>query len=90
MEKRENIGGTWDLFKYPGIRSDSDMSTFGYSFKPWAKQNILADGASIKAYLTEIVTDYELDKNIYFQHKVLHANFDSNLKKVEYYNKRSK
>ena len=81
LEKRERIGGTWDLFKYPGIRSDSDMTTFGYSFKPWTKKSILADGASIKSYLAEIVNEYELDKNIYFQHEVVHANFDSHLKK---------
>jgi len=50
IERRESIGGTWDLFKYPGIRSDSDMSTFGYNFKPWQQSSVLADGAAIKLY----------------------------------------
>ena len=49
LEAREQMGGTWDLFRYPGIRSDSDMMTFGYRFAPWIKPQILADGGSIKA-----------------------------------------
>ena len=49
IERRKAIGGTWDLFRYPGIRSDSDMFTLGYSFKPWAEPKVLADGGSIKS-----------------------------------------
>lgn len=77
IERRESIGGTWDLFKYPGIRSDSDMSTFGFNFKPWKKESVLADGASIKNYLTEVVAEFKLKSKIHFQHRVLSANYDS-------------
>ncbi|WP_441374966.1 flavin-containing monooxygenase [Acinetobacter lwoffii] len=77
IERRESIGGTWDLFKYPGIRSDSDMSTFGFNFKPWKKESVLADGASIKNYLTEVVDEFKLQSKIHFQHRVLSANYDS-------------
>ena len=81
IERRESIGGTWDLFKYPGIRSDSDMSTFGFNFKPWQKANVLADGASIKGYVAEVVDEYKLNDKIHFQHRVLSANYDSATKK---------
>ena len=77
IERRESIGGTWDLFKYPGIRSDSDMSTFGFNFKPWQKESVLADGASIKGYLSEVVEEFKLQSKIHFQHRVLSANYDS-------------
>ncbi len=60
IERRQSFGGTWDLFQYPGIRSDSDMSTFGYNFKPWKKTNVLADGASIKGYLAEVIQEKAL------------------------------
>lgn len=81
IERRESFGGTWDFFKYPGIRSDSDMSTFGYRFKPWQKSNVLADGASIKGYLSEVIEEYKLKEKIKFQHRVLAANYDSVQKK---------
>ena len=81
IERRESFGGTWDLFKYPGIRSDSDMSTFGFNFKPWQKANVLADGASIKGYLGEVVEEYKLLDKIHFQHRVLSANYDSSIQK---------
>ena len=81
IERRESFGGTWDLFKYPGIRSDSDMSTFGFNFKPWQQSNVLADGASIKGYLSEVVDEYQLKDKIHFQHRLLAANYDSQLKK---------
>lgn len=77
IERRQNIGGTWDLFQYPGIRSDSDMSTFGYNFKPWKKTNVLADGASIKGYLAEVIQEKALHSKIHFQHRVLSANYNS-------------
>ena len=77
IERRQSFGGTWDLFQYPGIRSDSDMSTFGYNFKPWKKTNVLADGASIKGYLAEVIQEKALHSKIHFQHRVLSANYNS-------------
>src|SRR5690606_29214716 len=77
IERRESIGGTWDLFKYPGIRSDSDMSTFGFNFKPWQKTSVLADGPSIKGYLNEVVKEFQLEPKIHYQHRVISANYDS-------------
>ena len=77
LEARNNIGGTWDLFKYPGIRSDSDMHTLGYRFKPWISKKSIADGPSILKYLDDTVKDYDLKKNILFNHKVLNANWNS-------------
>ena len=74
LEARNNIGGTWDLFKYPGIRSDSDMHTLGYRFKPWISKKSIADGPSILKYLDDTVEEYDLKKNILFNHKVLNAN----------------
>lgn len=81
IERRESFGGTWDLFKYPGIRSDSDMSTFGFNFKPWTQDSILADGASIKNYLSEVIAEYQLKSKIHFKHRVLSANYDSQTQK---------
>ena len=81
IERRQSFGGTWDLFQYPGIRSDSDMSTFGYNFKPWKKTNVLADGASIKGYLAEVIQEKSLNSKIHFQHRVLSANYDSQARK---------
>lgn len=81
IERRKSYGGTWDFFKYPGIRSDSDMSTFGYNFKPWQKANVLADGASIKEYLGEVVEEYNIKDKIHFEHRVVAANYDSSTKK---------
>lgn len=77
IERRASFGGTWDLFRYPGIRSDSDMSTFGFSFKPWKQSSVLADGPSIKSYLAEVVDEYQLKRKIHFQHRVLAADYDS-------------
>nr|WP_090346272.1 NAD(P)/FAD-dependent oxidoreductase [Mycolicibacterium malmesburyense]CRL78866.1 putative flavoprotein involved in K+ transport [Mycolicibacterium malmesburyense] len=75
LERRANLGGTWDLFKYPGIRSDSDMFTLGFRFKPWTSEKAIADGPSIMAYLEETVAEYGIDKNIRYQHRVLSANW---------------
>ena len=66
LEGRENIGGTWDLFKYPGIRSDSDMYTLGYNFKPWKEQKAIADAPSILKYLNETVEEFNLKSKIRF------------------------
>ena len=81
LERRDSFGGTWDLFRYPGIRSDSDMSTFGFNFKPWAKEKVLASGLEIKGYLGEVITENKLKEKIHFGHRVLSANYDSAKKK---------
>ena len=70
FEARDTIGGTWDLFRYPGIRSDSDMYTLGYSFRPWTNAKAIADGASILAYLRETAATYGIDRHIRFGHRV--------------------
>lgn len=77
LERRENIGGTWDLFKYPGIRSDSDMHTLGFSFKPWKAKKAIADGPSIMSYLGETVDEYRLAEKIRFGHRVVAADWSS-------------
>ncbi len=73
LEAREAIGGTWDLFRYPGIRSDSDMYTLGYSFKPWTEAKAIADGPSILKYVRETARDYGIDQHIRYGHKVTSA-----------------
>jgi cation diffusion facilitator CzcD-associated flavoprotein CzcO len=70
LEGRGDIGGTWDLFRYPGVRSDSDMHTLGYSFKPWTDEKAIADGPSIMAYLRETVAEYDVERHIRFRHHV--------------------
>src|SRR5262245_38152958 len=70
LEARDDIGGTWDLFRYPGIRSDSDMYTLGYSFKPWTSPKAIADGPSILAYLRETAREHGIDREIRFGHRV--------------------
>ncbi|MDO3635863.1 flavin-containing monooxygenase [Mycolicibacterium arseniciresistens] len=75
LERREKLGGTWDLFKYPGIRSDSDMYTLGFHFKPWATDQMIADGPSIWNYLNEAATENGIDTHIRYSHKVLAANW---------------
>jgi len=77
LEGRKNIGGTWDLFKYPGIRSDSDMHTLGFRFKPWIHDKSIADGPSIMEYLHETVDEYELKNDILLNHQVDSANWNS-------------
>ncbi|QCF27089.1 flavin-containing monooxygenase [Hydrocarboniclastica marina] len=70
LEGRETLGGTWDLFRYPGIRSDSDMYTLGFAFEPWQERKSIADGSSILHYLKETAQNYGIDKKIRFQHWV--------------------
>lgn len=70
LEGRDAIGGTWDLFQYPGIRSDSDMFTLGYRFKPWREAKAIADGPSILNYIRETATEYGIDPHIRTQHRV--------------------
>src|SRR3954453_22411720 len=77
FEARETMGGTWDLFRYPGIRSDSDMFTLGYSFAPWKSPKSIADGPAILAYIKETARDYGVDAKIRYQHKVLRAEWSS-------------
>ncbi len=66
LEAREAIGGTWDLFRYPGIRSDSDIFTLAYPFHPWTGENAIVDGAEIRAYLAEVVARHGIDRHIRF------------------------
>ena len=73
LERRESIGGTWDLFRYPGIRSDSDMYTLGYSFRPWADPKAIADGPAILRYVNETAREFGIDRNIRFGHRVQRA-----------------
>jgi monooxygenase len=73
LEGRHTMGGTWDLFKYPGIRSDSDMYTLGYSFKPWRDAEAIADGPSILNYLHETAAENGIDKHIRYNHMVKNA-----------------
>src|ERR1700722_11202545 len=71
LEARDTIGGTWDLFRYPGIRSDSDMYTLGYTFRPWARPEAIADGSSILSYVRETAADYGIDRKIRFHPRVV-------------------
>ena len=80
FEARHEIGGTWSLFKYPGIRSDSDMYTFGFSFKTWDNPKSFADAPNILKYLKEAVNEYNIKDKIKFKTKVLKVNFDSKKK----------
>src|SRR6201996_4649426 len=77
LEGREAIGGTWDIFRYPGIRSDSDMYTLGYSFKPWREAKAIADGPSIRKYVRETATENGIDKKIRYRHMVKRANWST-------------
>ncbi|MCY1278090.1 FAD-containing monooxygenase EthA [compost metagenome] len=77
LEGRAALGGTWDLFRYPGIRSDSDMFTLGYNFKPWTDPQAIADGPSIRAYIEETAREHGIDRQIRYRHKVLKADWSS-------------
>ncbi len=77
LEGRARIGGTWDLFRYPGIRSDSDMFTLGYSFRPWVEGKAIADGHSILKYINDTAKDHGVDKNIRFHQLVKRASWSS-------------
>jgi len=78
LEARRAVGGTWDLFRYPGIRSDSDMNTFGYAFRPWTGGKVFASGSDIKSYVEETAKAYGIDRHIHFGQKVVGADWDSN------------
>ncbi len=77
LEARERLGGTWDLFRYPGIRSDSDMYTLGYSFRPWTNPKAIADGPSILAYLRDTAEMYGIDRKIRYGLRVERASWSS-------------
>ena len=77
LEARAASGGTWDLFRYPGIRSDSDLHTFGYEFKPWRDEHAIADGDRILAYVREAAAEHGIDRKIRFNTKVLSASWSS-------------
>jgi cation diffusion facilitator CzcD-associated flavoprotein CzcO len=77
LEGRSAIGGTWDLFRYPGVRSDSDMYTLGYSFRPWPDAKAIADGPAILQYIRDTAADYGIDRQIRLNHRVRHAAWSS-------------
>ncbi|TAG70093.1 MAG: NAD(P)/FAD-dependent oxidoreductase, partial [Runella slithyformis] len=77
LEGRKSIGGTWDLFRYPGTRSDSDMFTFGFAFRPWTEPRIIAPRESIMKYLVETVREEGIEQHIRFEHKLLKAAWSS-------------
>lgn len=76
LEARATMGGTWDLFRYPGIRSDSDMHTLGFAFRPWRDAKAIADGPSIRKYVKATATESGLNEHVRFNHKVVAADFD--------------
>jgi cation diffusion facilitator CzcD-associated flavoprotein CzcO len=77
LEARDAIGGTWDLFRYPGIRSDSDMFTLGYSFRPWEEPKAIADGPSILSYIRDTARDHGVEAKIRFGHRVVRAEWST-------------
>ncbi len=77
LERRDAIGGTWDLFRYPGIRCDSDMYTFGYSFRPWPSDKVLTDGESIRSYIVDTAEHFGVTDHIRFGHRVLRASWST-------------
>jgi monooxygenase len=77
LEGRDAIGGTWDLFRYPGVRSDSDMYTLGYKFRPWVDRKALADGSAILGYIQETARAYGIDRKIRFGHQITRASWSS-------------
>jgi cation diffusion facilitator CzcD-associated flavoprotein CzcO len=78
LEGRDAVGGTWDLFKYPGVRSDDSVHTYGYDFKPWLHKEAIADGPLIRDYMVEAVTEFGLDKILRLRHRVTAADWCSN------------
>jgi len=77
LEMRAAMGGTWDLFRYPGIRSDSDMYTLGYAFKPWSNPKSIADGPDIRRYIEETAAEHGIDQKIRYRHKLLGLDWSS-------------
>ena len=77
LERRQRLGGTWDLFSYPGVRSDSDMLTYGYKFRPWQDAKVLADGWSIRSYLVDTAREFAVDQHIRYGLKIISADWSS-------------
>jgi monooxygenase len=77
LERRERLGGTWDLFRYPGIRSDSDMYSFGYKFRPWQELKVMADGPSIRQYVADTAAQYGIDEKIHYGLKIVYADWST-------------
>src|SRR5690554_8233537 len=77
LEARDAIGGTWDLFRYPGIRSDSDMYTLSFPFRPWKHRKAIADGSDIRQYIRDTASEAGIEKNIRFGHRVRSAAWSS-------------
>ena len=77
LEGRDTIGGTWDLFRYPGVRSDTDMYTLGYAFRPWTRPQSMADGVSILQYVRDTASEFGIDRHICFQHRARKASWSS-------------
>src|SRR5215203_4213417 len=78
LEGREAMGGTWDLFRYPGVRSDSDMYTLGYRFRPWRDNKAMADGPAILNYIRATAAEYRVDEAIRYDHSVRRVLWSSN------------
>lgn len=76
LEARDDVGGTWDLFRFPGDRSDSDMQTLGYAFAPWKDDEAIADGSSILRYVRQTAADYRIEEQIRFGQRVVSADWD--------------
>src|SRR6516164_9509328 len=77
LEARDTIGGTWDLFRYPGVRSDSDMFTLGYRFRPWTEAKAIADGPSILGYVRDTASEEDIERHIRFGYRVTRAAWSS-------------
>src|SRR5215471_5565368 len=77
FEARSVLGGTWDLFRYPGVRSDSDMFTLGYPFRPWKEAKAIADGPSILNYVRDTAREFGIDRHIRYNHRVLSISWAS-------------
>ena len=77
LEGRGAMGGTWDLFRYPGVRSDSDMYTLGYRFRPWRDAKAIADGPAILNYIRETAAEFGVDERIRYGHRVRRASWSS-------------
>jgi cation diffusion facilitator CzcD-associated flavoprotein CzcO len=77
LEARDSLGGTWDLFRYPGIRSDTDLHSFGFPWRPWDEQRLIADGPAILNYLKKSAAETKIDRNIRYHHKVLSASWST-------------
>ena len=77
LEARGSMGGTWDLFRYPGVRSDSDMETLGFSFRPWTSNKSISDGSTILNYIRETAAEFDIEQHIRYHHKLQHAAWNS-------------